>query len=311
MKYVEFINQEIRRQAAEHDNLVLFGQNINAGSYVSGFTKGLSVKPGNRVINSTNTENSLVGFGFGLMLSGASAVFFVKQLDFLMLGIDQIVDTYNIIRNISPKPKGSFTIMPIIVDSGYQGPQSSLNNFSDFCSIAHVPGFAITNQIDAEAIISTYMVSTGFRIIGVSQRLFGTEIIVPEKCTYKNNDLTLFQYKDGKDASVVTFNFSLPYGLELAKALEENKIQASLFNINSMTPIAWDKIIENVKITKKIVIIDDSKSINLSCHHLAYSLGRIPEKTIIITRQMNDNDLGPQPENLPIDYQSIIAELKL
>ena len=57
------------------------------------------MRPTSRIVNSTNAENSLCGFGFGLMIRGASAVFFMKQLDFLLLGIDQLVNTYNIIRN--------------------------------------------------------------------------------------------------------------------------------------------------------------------------------------------------------------------
>ena len=110
MKYVECINELLRRQAMAHDHLVCFGQNVSAGSCIGGFTKGIAVRPTSRIVNSTNAENSLCGFGFGLMIRGASAVFFMKQLDFLLLGIDQLVNTYNIIRNSSRRPRGSLMI---------------------------------------------------------------------------------------------------------------------------------------------------------------------------------------------------------
>jgi DNA (cytosine-5)-methyltransferase 3A len=61
--------------------------------------KNIKLSENSRFINSTNAENSLGGFGFGLMINGASSVFFMKQLDFLLLGIDQLVNTYNIITN--------------------------------------------------------------------------------------------------------------------------------------------------------------------------------------------------------------------
>ncbi|MDE2588107.1 MAG: hypothetical protein KGL95_00350, partial [Patescibacteria group bacterium] len=150
MKYIEFVNNLIKQEISKTENLVLFGQNINAGSCLGGLTKGLSVKNNSKIINSTNSENTLCGFGFGMMMNGISSIFFMKQLDFLLLGIDQLVNTYNVIRNLKLHNGTSFTIFPIVVDNGYQGPQSSLNNLADFCSIARIDGFTITNKWDAE-----------------------------------------------------------------------------------------------------------------------------------------------------------------
>src|ERR1700687_5796721 len=163
MKYLEFVNALLKDEVSRHDKLVLFGQNINAGSCLGGLTRGLSVRSSGKIINSTNSENTLCGFGFGMMMNGVSSIFFMKQLDFLLLGIDHLVNTYNIIRNMKQGNNSSFTIMPIVVDNGYQGPQSSLNNLPDFCSIARIPGFSITNKWDAEKIISKELVSPGCR----------------------------------------------------------------------------------------------------------------------------------------------------
>ena len=85
---------------SKHDELVLFGQNINAGSCLGGLTRNLKVKENSKVINSTNSENTLCGFGFGLLIGGVNSILFMKQLDFLLLGIDHLVNTFNIIRNI-------------------------------------------------------------------------------------------------------------------------------------------------------------------------------------------------------------------
>ena len=155
MKYSELINKLIQERIKENENMVIFGQNISAGSCLSGLTKGFSnISPSNRIVNSTNSENSLCGFGFGLMINEISSIFFMKQLDFLLLGIDHLVNTYNIIRTMYKNSSASFTIFPIIVDNGFQGPQSSLNNFGDFCSMANIDGYTITNKLDAEVIIN-------------------------------------------------------------------------------------------------------------------------------------------------------------
>lgn len=308
MKYIQFINEQIGKQTAGVKNLVLFGQNIAAGSHISGLTKGLVVGEGGRVINATNSESTLAGLGFGMMINGVSSIFLMKQQDFLLLGIDQLTDTYNFVRR--KKPKASYTIVFVIVDNGYQGLQSSLNNFGDFCSIARIPGFTLTNKVDAEEIIGTHLVSPGFRIIGVSQRLFGQELLETSK-VYSNSDKTLFQYLEGSGATVACFNLSLPYGLVLAEKLKEKNIHTSLFSVNAVTPIAWDRITESAHETGKLVVIDDSKSENVSCDNLLvdvlqkYKL----KKLVIVKKVLGDNWLSPNADELSINYSDIVAQL--
>jgi len=312
MKYIEFVNNLIKQEVIKHDNLVLFGQNINAGSCLGGLTRGLKVKENSKIINSTNSENSLCGLGFGLLMGGTHSVFFMKQLDFLLLGIDHLVNTFNIIRNMDYfKSKASFTIMPIIVDNGYQGPQSSLNNFSDFCSIARVSGYTITNKSDAEKIISSELIKPGFRIICVSQRLFQEELLIPEKLEYVNKENTVFQYSVGQDATIVCFNLSFPYGFELSKRLKNKGASCSLFTINSPVEYDWSKIIDDLKITKKLVIFEDSKSVNTNVPaFLSDSLASCKlDKKIIIKRKIDESWLNPISDALEINYDEIVSQL--
>jgi len=311
MKYLEHINSILKEEVGSHDNLIVFGQNVSAGSRISGFTKGFQVKNTSRIVNTTNTENSLVGFGFGIMLGGDKAAFFMKQLDFLLLGIDHLVNTFNIIRN-SGQVRGSFTILPIIVDLGYQGPQSSFNNFSDFCSIARIPGFNITNKYDAEKIISTHFAKPGFRIIGFSQRLFKEEVIDPGKPTTEGKDLEFVQYKDGEDVTIVCFNFSFPYGWKLGLELEKSGQKPAIFNVNYMTPINWEPILKSVRKTGKLVVLDDSKSENLlgfSFLAEARSMGSL-RKDIFITRKLKDDWLNPVSDLLDLNYEDILQQIK-
>jgi len=88
MKYVQYLNSLIKEKSKNCSELVFFGQNINAGSSLSGLTEGLTIDKSGLIINTQNSENCLVGIGFGLMMNSVSSVFFMKQMDFLLLGID-------------------------------------------------------------------------------------------------------------------------------------------------------------------------------------------------------------------------------
>lgn len=313
MRYTEYINSLIKDEVKAVDNCVLFGQNIKTGSCLGGLTKNINLTENSRIINSTNAENSLVGFGFGLMMNGASSVFFMKQLDFLLLGIDQLVNTFNIIRNVKDNnPIGSFTIVATVVDSGYEGPQSSFNNFHDICSIARIKGFTINNKSDADYIFENEFLQPGFRIIALSQRLGKLEIndsLSPINIFSNGN---IFQYGDGIDVTIISINFSFGQSNELVKFLQENRITATHFHVNNIINSNWDAVIFNVAITKKIIIIDDSKSIQTATDLLLSQLcGMDIQKKIVLKRKISNDWLYPVSDIFEINQKSILDQLRL
>lgn len=313
MKYTEYINSLIEEKVKPVDNCVLFGQNIKTGSCLGGLTRNIKLSENSRIVNSTNAENSLVGFGFGLMMNGASSVFFMKQLDFLLLGIDQLVNTYNIIRSVKDNyPIGSFTIVATVVDSGYDGPQSSFNNFYDLCSIARVQGFTINNKSDADYIFENEFLQPGFRIIALSQRLGKLEIndsLSPRNIFSNGN---IFQYSDGIDVTIISINFSFGQSNELVNFLLENKIAATHFHVNNIINTNWEEVFSNVAVTKKIIIIDDSKSIQTSSDLLLAKLcGMDIQKKIVLKRKISNDWLYPVSDIFEINQKSILDQLRL
>ena len=43
MKYIEYVNELLKNEIPKYEDLVLFGQNISAGSCLGGLTRGFSV----------------------------------------------------------------------------------------------------------------------------------------------------------------------------------------------------------------------------------------------------------------------------
>jgi pyruvate/2-oxoglutarate/acetoin dehydrogenase E1 component len=308
MKYVQYINNLLKENVSKQSGAVLFGQNIDAASCLSGLTKGLSLENDGLTINTPNIENSLVGTGFGLMLNAVSSVFFMKQQDFLLLGIDQIVNTYNIIRQ--GQPSASFTIFPVTVDSGYDGPQSALNNFDDFCSIAGVDGFSFTNKADADRIISNYLFKPGFRILSTGQRLL-QQVTLDLEIIDEDPDCNYFQYKAGDDVSIVCFNHALHYGLELFEVMLKQGINSSLFSVNSHLNAEFDQVINDLNNTARLILIDDTKSKNrLSDRFLLHVLNSCTlHKTIVVLPLSSNEKFYPCEDLLDIDYSEITSAI--
>ena len=267
MTYVEYINRIIRECVSNAENLACYGQNIVTGSCLSGLTRDLSVPTGSIVCNTPNSENTLVGMGFGTALRGGNAIYFMKQLDFLLLGLDQVVNTWNVVR--MRQPAGSFTIFAIVVDSGFEGPQSCFNDLQGISSLAHLPAHSISDVSVAEPILDKYLISPGCRIIAVSQRLFRQsipdQIEIPSRC---DPDCQLFKFGSGQDVTLASFNFSAPQTFELRTNLETQGIDCSVFVSALASPRGWDQILDHACESGVLVVVDDGKGENRASDRL-------------------------------------------
>jgi pyruvate/2-oxoglutarate/acetoin dehydrogenase E1 component len=232
----------------------------------------------------------------------------MKQMDFLLLGIDHLVNTYNLIRK--NKTEASFTIFPVNIDSGYEGPQSALNNFGDICSLAEIDGFSFTNKVDTESIIKKYLVKPGFRIMSQSQRLMREELI-DINVLKSHAELKYFQYRKGCDITIVCFNYSLPYGINLCELLKEKNISASLFSVNTYLDFDKKNIIDEVNASKMLVLIDDSKSQNKLSEKFLNDIYQncILDGLFILDRRNEINKFSPRHDKLEIDFDNIIFKI--
>jgi len=311
VNYITAVNQLIADEVATIPNIVLYGENLINGSYISGLTKNLRVREGGRIINVGNWEATHCGLGFGLMLNGVSSVLFAKQLDFMLLGMEHFVNTYNFIRcHRSPASLGSFTIIMIICDQGFQGPQSSANALGDVCSLARVPGYTITNNQDSRHVLKTQLRRPGFRFVALSQRIFPTEFMNLEM-VYAAEDSSIFQYTQGDGVTIVCFNFSLLEGYALQKKLLDRGVSASLFSANHVPSRNWDPIKESVAKTRRLVVIDDSKSENLLCYTLLHEVEKVhPSCQRIVVTRGSDINFGVSPDNLEINHDAIVSQLE-
>lgn len=290
MNYVGYINQLLKQKLAATPNVVSFGQNIVTGSCLGGLTRGLPTSNGNMAINTTNSEYTLTGAGFGLMTEGVNGIFFMKQQDFLLLGMDHLVHTWNALR--TRNLQSSFTILAIVVDNGYEGPQSCINNLADFCSVAHIPGYTISNQDDADSIVRKQLVAPGVRIIGVSQRLFKSPIeSLGSGGTLVDEDNLVRRYGSGDGATIIALNFAFTEAKRLADALEEKGFGVSLFNISTVTPTSWDAVIEHATKSRRVMICDDTKGLHKPSTRLAYLLkSQVADCEVSLHDRVRDDD---------------------
>lgn len=278
--YLETINRLVAAEAARHSALVQFGENIAQGSRICGLARNLT----GRVLTVGNCENTHVGVGLGMMMEGGEALLVVKQLDFLLLALDQMVNTLNLIRAARETgPSGSFTILTIICDQGWQGPQSSFHNLQDICSLARCNGYFLNGRGDAERVIASQLVRPGFRLIAVSQRRFQEEALDLPVLGWSGEAAEL-QYAPGEDAAVVALGFALPQALEVSAALRAEGKRAAVFQVNPVLPHDWPRLINAAARSRRLIIVDDTRGPLSLAHKIVSSVLRVSPDTHVTLR---------------------------
>ena len=263
MTYLEYVNQRIREVIANQNYVVCFGQNINNGSFIGGLTKGLEVNSTGRIINATCNENALVGMGFGLAMNGAHAILFMKQLDFLLLGLDQCVNTWNAIRNSENDMTGSFTIIPVVIDSGWQGPQSSFNALDSICSMGIKGTYINNNANDIDRAFRFFGKMDGFSILALSHKLCSQPL------EDRSPDCSCPSYSTyglrGSDIVIVSCGFTLSDAFKVADSFKRFQKHPFIISYPHATAQFFDLPLYGkfaCMDAKKIIVLDDSKSMN-------------------------------------------------
>jgi pyruvate/2-oxoglutarate/acetoin dehydrogenase E1 component len=237
-------------------------------------------------------------------------VLFVKQLDFMLLGVDHFVNTYNVMRSERQIPeRGSFSIVTIVCDHGQQGPQSSFNALADLCSLARVPGYALTNSADATYVLGSQLGAPGFRLIALSQRLFPTELMHLD-ADFIASDGSIFRYRRGDDATIVCLNFSLPEGVALAEHLRNDGRSSTLFSVNPVFPLDWSSIVADVSHTRRLFVLDDTKgAVSVGFELLQVVADAVPTSRGLLRRRPKVIPLGVDAERFDVDYEELATSM--
>ena len=306
--YLQAMNKIISDRVNQMENTLVYGENLDRGSFISGLSKNLVAGPTRLVKNVGNCEYTHCGVGFGLMMSGKNAVLFVKQLDFMMLGIDHFVSTYGSIRATRyQQPLGSFTIVTAIYDQGFQGPQSSFRGLSEICSMSGVSGFLLQELSDARKVVEEEISRPGIRFLALSQRKASEELTeIPVVDAAPDN--SVIQHKRGSDASIVCFGHSLAQGKSLVNLCNEREINASLFSANYVQDAKWEIAIQDSSRSKKLVIIDDTRSAtSLAFRFLTDLLEFDPKIKFTIVRNRAEASTTVSHERFDVDHKKVIA----
>lgn len=238
-----------------------------------GLTEAL---PYHRLFNSSISEGAIIGSAVGYALCGGRVVPELMYCDFMGRSGDEVFNQLSKWQAMS----AGILKMPVIVRVSV-GSKYGAQHSQDWTSIvAHIPGIKAVfpaTPYDAKGLMNSALMGTDPVFFFESQRIYDIGEMfhlegVPEgyyEVPIGEPDIK----KAGKDITILTIGATLYPALDAAKILEEKYgLSVEIIDARSIVPFNYEKVIESVKKTGKILLASDACSRNSVLKEMAQNI---------------------------------------
>ncbi|MDD4284181.1 MAG: thiamine pyrophosphate-dependent enzyme [Fermentimonas sp.] len=261
-------------------SLVAYGEECRdwggAFAVYNGLTESL---PYNRLFNSPISEASIVGTAIGYAMCGGRVIPEIMYCDFIGRAGDEIFNQLPKWQAMS----GNVLKMPVVVRVSV-GSKYGAQHSQDLTSlVAHIPGIKVcfpATPYDAKGLMNAALQGTDPVIFFESQRIYDIgeqfhEGGVP-KGYYEIEMGEPDIKRSGEDITFLTVGYTLYQALKAADELQEKYgMSAEVIDARSLVPFNYEKVIESVKKTGKIIIAGDATERGSFLNDLATNISQL------------------------------------
>ena len=252
----EAMTEEMRRD----ERVFLMGEEVAAYNGAYKVSKGMLDEFGpKRVIDTPIAELGFAGIGVGAAMNGLKPIVEFMTWNFAVLAFDQIVN--NAAKTLS-QSAGDFKC-PIV----FRGPTGAAGQLAQQHSqtfeswLGNTPGLKVISCVDpadAKGLLKSAIRDEDPVCTMESELLYGYEGEVPEGDDVLVPIGKARVRREGTDVTLVSYNKMV---LECDKAAEElakEGISAEVIDLRTIRPMDHATIIESVKKTNRLVVVDES-----------------------------------------------------
>jgi 2-oxoisovalerate dehydrogenase E1 component len=242
----------------------------------AGMTEAL---PYHRLFNTPIAEASIIGTAVGYAMCGGRVIPELMYCDFLGRAGDEIFNQLPKWQAMS----GNVLKMPVVVRVSV-GSKYGAQHSQDWSSLlTHIPGIKVcfpATPYDAKGLMNAALQGTDPVVFFESQRIYD----IGEQFHKGGVPTGYYEIplgepdvkKEGKDITFLTIGNTLYVALQAAKELEEKYgMSAEVIDARSLVPFNYDKVIESVKKTGKIIVASDACARGSFLNDLATNIGSL------------------------------------
>lgn len=250
----EALQEEMRRDK----NVFLMGEEVAQYNGAYKVSQGMLDEFGpERIIDTPISELGFAAIGVGAAMNGTRPVIEFMTWNFAVLALDQILNHAAKMLSMSGGQFGC----PIV----FRGPNASAGQLAAQHSqafeswYANIPGLkviSVSNPYDAKGLLKSAIRDENPVVFMESEVTYGDEGDVPEEeylIPIGKADIK----RQGSDVTIVSFNKMMKVALGAAEELAKEGIEAEVIDLRTIRPLDWATIIESVKKTNRLVIVEE------------------------------------------------------
>jgi len=244
-------------------SLVAYGEENRDWGGAFAVYRGLTeALPYHRLFNTPISEAAIVGTAIGYAMCGGRVIPEIMYCDFLGCCGDEVFNQLPKWQAMS----GNVLTMPVVLRISI-GSKYGAQHSQDWTSLAaHIPGLKVVfpaTPYDAKGLMNSALQGTDPVIFFESQRIYdvGEQFHqggVPKgyyEIPFGEPDIK----REGKDITLLTIGATLYRAVEAANILETKYgLDAEIIDARSLVPFNYEKVIQSVKKTGRIVIAGDA-----------------------------------------------------
>jgi pyruvate dehydrogenase E1 component beta subunit len=211
-----------------------------------------------RVIDTPIAELGFTAVAVGAAQNGLRPIVEYMTWNFAVLALDQILNTASKMLAMS----GGQISCPIVFrggngSAGQLGAQHSTAFESYYANIPGIKVVSPSTPYDAKGLLKQAIRYEQDPVIFMeSEVMYGDKGEVPEEEYYIPLGKADIK-KQGRDVTIVSYNKMMKVALGAAAELEKEGISAEVIDLRSIRPLDWATIIESVKKTNRLVIVEE------------------------------------------------------
>jgi len=253
------LNEAMKEEMRRDESVFLMGEEVAEYNGAYKVSRGMLDEFGpKRVIDTPIAELGFAGIGVGAAMNGLRPIVEFMTWNFAVLAFDQIVN--NAAKTLS-QSAGEFGC-PIV----FRGPSGAAGQLAQQHSqtfeswMANTPGLKVVSCIDpkdAKGLLKSAIRDDDPVCVFESELLYGHKGEVPEE-EYLIPIGKAAVRKEGTDVTLVSFNKMTLVAMDAAKELEKEGISAEVIDLRTIRPLDHETIVNSVKKTNRLVVVDES-----------------------------------------------------
>jgi pyruvate dehydrogenase E1 component beta subunit len=266
----EAMQEEMRRD----DRVFLMGEEVAEYNGAYKVSQGMLDEFGpKRVIDTPISELGFTAVGVGAAQNGLRPVLEFMTFNFAVLALDQILNTASKMLAMSGGQVGC----PIVFrgpngSAGQLGAQHSTAFESYFANIPGLKVVSPSNGYDAKGLLKQAIRYEEDPVIFMeSEVMYGDKSEIPEEEYYIPLGKAHVA-RTGTDVTIVSYNKMMKISMAAAAELEKENISAEVIDLRTIRPLDWMTVLESVKKTNRLVIVEEQWPFASISSEIAYTI---------------------------------------